>query len=188
MFAFLFFLEKKCHFFSKSSLFAVIFLHFEMTCDFQFWFFCFPVANEFQSRCRITIQLSSITPTNYMSELQFNWNWPKIEFGVDNIVDQTRFNCAFSGQDPDQANERDLRYYNSDQLFLKMEITKRHLHGKDGFYVRVNGVAEALRSQLVQNGRDAALLIMTPESLGVPAATMIRDGWLLLGDPSDRRV
>ena len=43
-----------------------------------------------------------------MSELQFNWNWPKIECAVEHVVDQTRFNCAYSGQDPDQAYERDI--------------------------------------------------------------------------------
>ena len=57
-----------------------------------------------------------------------------------------------------------------------MEVTKCHLHGKDGLYVKFYGMAESLMSQLVQKGRDAALLLSTPKSLGVSAATMIRDG------------
>lgn len=80
------------------------------------------------------------------------------------------------GQNPDQAYERDIRYYNGHPMFSKMEVTKRHLHGKEGLYTKLYGTAEALRSQLIQKGRDAALILLTPKSLGVSAATMIRDG------------
>ena len=126
-----------------------------------------------------TAQIS--TPNNHsnrytMADLQFNWNWPKVEVAVNHVADQARFNCAFSGQDADQAYERDIKYYNGHPTFSKMEVTKRHLHGKEGLYAKLYGTAEALRSQLVQKGRDAALILLTPKSVGVSAATMIRDG------------
>jgi hypothetical protein len=52
-----------------------------------------------------------------------------------------------------------------DQRFSNIKVTKKRLHGKDGLHVRLYGVADALRSQLVQKGPDAALLLVTPKSL-----------------------
>jgi hypothetical protein len=141
--------------------------------------FCFPgflSQTSFKFDVESHFKTSTTSPTYVMSELQFNWNWPKIECTVEHVVDQTRFNCAYSGQDPDEAYERDIAYLNANHLFAKMCVTKRHLHGKDGLYVRLFGVALALSSQQCQKGRTAALEQLTPKSLGVSAATMIRDG------------
>jgi hypothetical protein len=60
-------------------------------------------------------------------------------------------NNVFSGQNPENAILIDLAYYNSQYSFSRdeVEVTKRHIYGKDGCYNRIYGHAEVLRGQLI---------------------------------------
>jgi hypothetical protein len=111
-----------------------------------------------------------------MSVRQFTWTWPKILVVIAHLADQTRYSSVFSGQNHEDAYSRDIAYYNNESAFSTMEISKRHLHGKDGIYSRIYGHAEALRSQLIANGRDSAIGQLTYKLLGISTVTMIRDG------------
>ena len=107
---------------------------------------------------------------------QFVWNWAMIHFVVGNLEDQTRATNAFSGQNPDDAYAKDLLLLNSQSIFSQMAVTKRHLHGKKGVYALLFGLAESLRSQLIQNGREKALTFLTYKAMNISTASMIREG------------
>lgn len=111
-----------------------------------------------------------------MAARQFIWTWPKAVVVISHLADQQRFNSAFSGQNPDDAYNRDLDYYNGLSQFSDMEVTKRQLHGKDSIYTRIYGLADSLLSQLMKNGRDVAINLLDYKAFGISTASMLRGG------------
>jgi hypothetical protein len=110
-----------------------------------------------------------------MSGKQFCWNWMKVHRTVPHLADQCRWNNAFSRQDKDAAFLRDVTYLNEQPEFCVMDVTRRHLHGKEGLYCRVYGTAATLRAQLSQHGREVAMNQFTPKCFGISTVSMLRD-------------
>lgn len=107
-----------------------------------------------------------------MEPRQFVWNLSKLVVVVKHLADQKRHNCAFSGQNRDQAYESDIAYYSSCDEFTSAPVTRRQLHGKDGLYDKIYGHAAALRSQLCEVGKDRTEVQMSLKTMGISASSL----------------
>ena len=134
------------------------------------------ISSEITSSHHHIISVAVATHINRMSIRQFTWTWAKVSVVVAHLADQSQFNNAYSGQDKEEAYVRDIEYYNGHPVFSSMEVTRRHLHGKDGIYCRIYGHADTLRAQLMQNGREISLGQMNHKCFGISSVTMMRDG------------
>jgi hypothetical protein len=100
-------------------------------------------------------------------KVYFNLNLPRLKTILLNLTEYERFNNEFSGQNVTEAITRDVEFYNTQESFRGCPVNFRHLHGSTGFYSKIYGHAESLRSQLEQQGRKVSRSLMQHKSLGV---------------------